>query len=113
MDDATVRRMLDQLQTLLGTMAAHPQRTLAELPLLSPSEHHHLLVEWNQTAANYPRNLCIHELFEAQVERTPVAVAVSFEERHLTYRELNNQSNQLAYHLLKLVVGPYLLVGLW
>jgi amino acid adenylation domain-containing protein len=71
-----------------------------------------LLVEWNRTRADYPRDSCVHELFEAQVERTPDAVAVVFEKEHLTYREFNNRANRVAHHLRKLGVGPGVLVGL-
>ena len=112
LDDATVNRMLGHLQTLLKAMAERPQQLLCDLPLLTPAERHQLLVEWNQTEADYPRDLCVHELFEAQVEQTPDAVAVEFEERHLTYQELNNRSNQLAHYLRKLGIGPEVLVGL-
>jgi non-ribosomal peptide synthetase component F len=71
-----------------------------------------LLVEWNQTETAPPSDLCVHELFEAQVKRTPDAVAVEFGHEHLTYRELNDRSNQLAYFLQKLGIGPEVLVGL-
>jgi amino acid adenylation domain-containing protein len=111
--DATVGRMLCHLRTLLKAMVTRPrQRQLRDLPLLTPAERHQLLVEWNQTEANYPRDLCVHELFEAQVEHTPDAIAVEIDERHLTYRELNSRSNQLANYLRKLGVGPEVLVGL-
>ena len=58
---------------------------------------HKLLVEWNNTVTDYPRDKCIHELFEEQVERTPDAIAVVFEDQQLTYRELNSKANQLAH----------------
>ena len=110
--DATVARMLGHLRTLLKAMVTKPQQQLHDLPLLTPAERHRLLVEWNQTEADYPRDLCVHELFERQVEQTPDAIAVVFDERHLTYRELNSRSNQLAHYLRKLGVGPEVLVGL-
>jgi len=69
-------------------------------------------VEWNATQALFPQNVCIHELFEAQVERTPDGIAVVFEDQHLTYRGLNTRANQLARHLQRLGVGPEVLVGL-
>jgi amino acid adenylation domain-containing protein len=68
---------------------------------------------WNATQATYPKNLCLHQLFEAQVAKTPDAVAVVFENKQLTYRQLNDQGNQLAHHLLRLGVGPEVLVGLY
>jgi aspartate racemase len=70
------------------------------------------LVERNQTAQDYPRDRCVHQLFEEQVERTPDAVAVVFEDRSLTYRELNARANKLGHHLRSLGVGPDVLVGL-
>jgi amino acid adenylation domain-containing protein len=112
LNDATAGRMLGHLQTLLEAIAKEPQQLLRDLPLLTPTEGHELLVECNRTEADYPRDWCIHELFEAQVEQTPNAVAVVFEDQHLTYRELNNRSNRVAHYLRKLGVGPGVLVGL-
>ena len=85
---------------------------LDELSRLTERERRQLLVEWNDTAADYPRDQCIHQLFEEQVERTPDAVAVVFEDRQLTYAQLNARANQLARHLRRLGVGPEVLVGL-
>ena len=73
---------------------------LADVPLLTGAERHQLLVAWNATHATYPKELSIPQLFEAQVERTPEAVALVFEGQELTYRELNERANQLAHHLL-------------
>src|SRR5919107_75970 len=111
-DDATIERMLGHLQTLLRGIVEDPDRQLSELPLLSGAERHQLLSEWNDTATEYPRNRCVHELFEEQVELTPDAVAVVFEDEQLTYRELNRRANQLAHHLRTLGVGPEVLVGI-
>lgn len=111
-DAATIDRMVGHWQTLLEGIAADPERRLSELPLLRETERHQLLVEWNATSAEYPRNMCIHQIFEAQVERTPDAVAVLCEGAQLTYRELNQRANQLAHHLQRLGVGPEVLVGL-
>ena len=71
-----------------------------------------LLVEWNDTAADYPRDKCLHELFAEQAAKTPDAVAVVYEDVELTYAELDRRSNQLAHHLRKLGVGPEVIVGL-
>ncbi len=76
------------------------------------AERHQLLVEWNDTATEYPRDRCVHELFEEQAAQTPDAVAVVFGDQQLTYRQLNERANQLAHHLRKLGVGPETLVGL-
>ena len=69
-------------------------------------------MEWNRTEVPYPKDHCLHELFEEQVERTPDAVAVAFQDRQLTYRQLNERANQLARHLQGLGVGPDTLVGI-
>lgn len=111
-DDVRIMRMAGHYQTLLEGIVTDPDRKLSELPILTNSERHQLLVEWNQTQRDYPRNKCVHELFEEQVERMPEAVAVVFENEQLTYRELNMRANQLAHHLRKLSVGPDTLVGI-
>src|SRR5215211_4589897 len=111
-DDETIERMLGHLHTLLRGIVEDPDQRLSELPLLSEAERHRLLLGWNDTATEYPRDRCVHELFEEQVERTPHAVAVVFEEQQLTYRELDRRANQLAHHLRTLGVGPEVLVGI-
>lgn len=111
-DRATITRMLGHFQTLLQGMVTNPKMFLKDLPLLTETEEHQLLVEWNDTWAEYPRNVCIHQLFEAQVERTPDAVAVVFDNEQLTYQQLNSRANQLARYLQKLGVGPEVLVGI-
>ncbi len=80
--------------------------------MFTKQENNRLLVSWNKTATEYPDSLCIHQLFESQVERTPEAVAVVFEDQQLTYRELNTKANQLAHYLQELGVGAEVLVGL-
>jgi amino acid adenylation domain-containing protein/non-ribosomal peptide synthase protein (TIGR01720 family) len=111
-DAATITRMLRHLQTLLEGIVANPGQRLKNLPLLTQQERHTLLVDWNDTEVDYPKHLCIHQLFEAQAERTPDAVAVVFEDEQLTYQELNRRANQLAHHLRSLDVGPDSLVGI-
>ena len=111
-DKSTIVRMVGHWQSLLESIAENPEQYLAELPLLIVSELQQLLVEWNTTQTVYPRDLCIHQLFEAQVERTPDDVAVIYEDTQLTYRELNSKANQLAHYLRQLGVGSEVLVGL-
>ena len=111
-DPATIRRAIGHFQLLLEGIVANPQTPVSELPLLTEAERHQLLVEWNDTASEYPRDKCVHQLFEEQVERSPDAVAVVFENERLTYRELNAKANQLARYLQSLGVGPEVLVGL-
>ncbi len=108
----TIERMAGHLQTLLEGIVSAPERRLSELPLLTGKERQQLLVEWNDTAADYPRDKCIHQLFEEQVRQTPDAVAVVFEDRELTYAQLNAQANQLAHYLRQLGVGPEILVAI-
>lgn len=111
-DNDTITRMLGHLQTLLESMSTNPQQRLGELSLLTEHERHQLLVEWNQTQVEYSQDQCIHELFEAQVERTPDAIAVVFEDQQLSYYELNARANQLAHYLQTLGVKPEVLVGI-
>jgi non-ribosomal peptide synthetase component F/SAM-dependent methyltransferase/acyl carrier protein len=111
-DKATINRMLGHFETLLEGIVANPEQRVANLPLLSQSELHQLLVEWNNTQVDYPKSLCIHQLFEAQVEQNKDAIALVFEDKLLTYQELNIRSNKLARYLQKLGVGAEILVGL-
>ena len=110
-DTATIERMQGHFQTLLEGIVANPEQHLSDLPILTATEQQQLLVDWNQTSADYP-SICIHQLFEAQVEQTPNAIAVVFEDQQLTYRELNARANQLAHYLRSLGVGPEVLVGI-
>ncbi len=86
-------------------MAGDPGRRLGELSLLSEAERQQILVHWNQTQRAFPSDLCVHQLIEEQAERTPEAVAAEFEDRKLTYRELNSQANQCARFLRSMGVG--------
>jgi amino acid adenylation domain-containing protein len=111
-DSSTIERMTDHFRRLLEGVVADPDHPIAMLPILSEVERHDLLVEWNDTEADYPRDKCIQKLFEEQVERTPNSIAVRFDGQQLTYRELNERSNQLAHHLQDLGVGLEKLVGI-
>ncbi|MBD2682798.1 MULTISPECIES: non-ribosomal peptide synthetase [Nostoc] len=110
-DLATITRMAQHFQNLLEGIVANPQEKIAQLPLLSASEQNQLLVEWNNTQVEYDYDKCIHQLFADQVELTPDAVAVVFQEQQLTYRQLNSRANQLAHHLQTRGVKPGVLVG--
>lgn len=111
-DSSTITRMSRHYQTLLESIVASPTQRISDLPLLPEPERHQLVVEWNDTQSEYSQNKCIHQLFEEQVERTPDATAVIFEDQQLTYRELNQRANQLAHYLQTLGVGPETLVGI-
>jgi amino acid adenylation domain-containing protein len=107
----TVERWSRCFQTLLAAAVEKPEMLVSRLPMLNEGERRRLLVEWNQTEVDYPQG-CLQELFEAQVERTPDQAAVRCEGQQLSYRELNEQANQLAHYLRRVGVGPDSLVGL-
>ena len=108
---ATVERYLGYLRRVLRAMMADERQAVDRLPLLSQAERRQVVEGWNATAAEYPADRCIHELFEAQAARTPGAVAVRFEEESLTYAELNARANRLADHLRDRGVVPEVRVG--
>ncbi|WP_427161994.1 non-ribosomal peptide synthetase [Aliinostoc sp. HNIBRCY26] len=110
-DAATIRRRLAEFATVLQGIVANPHQTIAQLPILSVEEQN-LLAAWNNTTSVYPQHLCIHQLFEAQVAKTPEAIAVIFEDQQLTYQQLNQRANNLAHHLQSLGVKPEVLVGI-
>lgn len=107
-----VGRIAAHLETLIKSVVEKPEALAGELEMLSRTERHQQLVEWNQTQTTYPSERCIHELFEAQVERTPGAPAVVFEGRQLSYGELNAKANQLAHYLRGRGVKPDVPIGL-
>jgi amino acid adenylation domain-containing protein len=111
-EPSTIARLVQQFQTLLESIVANPQQHLSDLSLLTTDHYHQLIVEWNQTTLEYDNNRCIHYLIEAQVEQTPDAIALTFENQQLTYRELNHRANQLAHYLQAQGVQPDTLVGL-
>jgi len=112
-DAATAERMLGHFVSLLGGVAGGAERPLSELPLLSAAERDHLLAELNQTAVPVPRDLCVHETFEAWAERAPDAPALVFEDHSLTYGELAGRAAQLAQWLVDAGVVPGEPVGLF
>lgn len=109
---STVDRMLGNLQTLLRSISEKPESRLSELPILTEEERNRILVEWNQTSCPYPKDKCLHQLIEAQVESLSGNPAVVHENRELTYREFNTRANQLAHYLRQSGVGPNVRVGL-
>ena len=110
-DQSRIERMARHFETLLRGICADPGRTLSELPVLGAEERNKVLVEWNATESAFPDNVCIHEAFEAQVARSPDSIAVRAEDRHLTYRQLNEEANCLSHYLQRLGVGPEDRVG--
>ena len=110
-DETTIRRMMGHFQTLLEGIVTDPQQPVSTLPLLTVAQRDQLVVQYNQTASEYPRHTTIHELFEQLSEKSPDAVAVSCGGSMLTYRQLNSRANQLAHYLVKMGVGPEVKVG--
>ncbi len=111
-EDATAERMLRQLSTLLRGIAAYPLGKIQSLPLLAEQELQELR-EWNGTQRSYPREKLIHELFEAQVRRSPAAIAIEDAHRAFSYAELDARANQLARYLQKLGIGPESVVAVY
>jgi amino acid adenylation domain-containing protein/non-ribosomal peptide synthase protein (TIGR01720 family) len=111
-DVSTIKRMLGHMQVLLKAIATNPKQRLGELSLLSEPEREQLLVQFNDTHTEFPREACVQQLFETQVERTPDAIAIVCDDERLTYAELNRRANQLAHHLQTLGVGPEIVVGI-
>jgi len=111
-DAPTIARLARHFQALLATSVADPSQPIAELSFLTRPERQQLVIEWNDTATDYPRDSGIHDLFAAQALRTPHAVAVVYDDAHMTYAELQRRADQLAQHLRTLGVGPEVRVGI-
>jgi len=111
-ESPTVARVAGYFVTLLERIIGDADRRLSELSLLNAAERHRLAVECNESAVEYPNEQCLHDLFAAQAARSADAVAVTHEERCLSYGELNVRANQLAHYLRSLGVGPEVVVGL-
>ncbi len=110
-DADTIHRWLGHYHTLIGGIINDPQRPVRELELLNDEERQQLLVEWNRTEMDYPRQAGLHQLFEAQAKRVPDARAVADEQGAIGYRDLDRRANQLAHHLRQLGVGRETFVG--
>jgi amino acid adenylation domain-containing protein len=110
-DEDRITRLLGHFENLLKGIVANPEQKLSDLPLMDQKEINQILIDWNCTATNYPREKCVNELFAAQVARTPEATAVEYGNDQLTFHELNRLANQLAHYLRKLGVGPDVPVG--
>ncbi|WP_069470362.1 condensation domain-containing protein [Candidatus Marithrix sp. Canyon 246] len=93
LDYPNAETIFGHLQTILISIIANPTQNLSKISLLTKAEKDQLLIEWNNTAADYPLDKCVHQLFEEQVEKTPDAIAVKFEDQQLTYRKLNERGN--------------------
>jgi amino acid adenylation domain-containing protein/FkbM family methyltransferase len=98
--------MQTTMESLVTALEQSPEMPLGHVEILPANERQQLLHGWNNTASAYPSDKCVHELFEAQVERTPDARALVFEDRKLSYAELNRQANRLAHYLRQIGVRP-------
>ena len=109
----TAERIIGHFQTILGNIPGNLDKCVVEIPILIETERNQLLLEWNDTTTEYPRERCVHGLFEEQVQKAPDAVAVDFDGKQLTYEQLNERANQVAHHLQQMGVGPEVLVGVY
>jgi amino acid adenylation domain-containing protein len=112
-DDNRIVRLVSHYQTLLEAVAGDADRPLARLPLLTDLERQQILIDWNRMREELSADSCIQDLVAEQSKHNPEATAVVFEDRRLTYRQLNERANQLARHLQKLGVGPDIPVGIF
>ncbi|MCC5669418.1 amino acid adenylation domain-containing protein [Nostoc sp. CHAB 5784] len=111
-EQSTITRMLGHFQILLESIVVNPKQRISDLPLLTEGERQQLLIDWNDTKKTYPNTKCFHQLFEAQVQKSPDAIALVFGNQKLSYKELNIRSNQLAHYLKKRGVETETLVGI-
>ncbi|HEY0735279.1 MAG TPA: amino acid adenylation domain-containing protein, partial [Herpetosiphonaceae bacterium] len=111
-DRDTIERMMTHYRTLLESIVASPELPINRVPLLTEPERRQMLIDWNQSAAGYPRDAAVHQLIEAQAARTPDRAAIVYEGASLSYAELNARANQLAHYLRAQGVGPDVLVAL-
>lgn len=111
-EHATMTRLLEHFENLLGGIAANPDRPLSALPLIDAAERRRVVNEWNDTAVDYPREQCLHRLFEEQAARTPDAVALIYRSQRVTYADLDRRASRLAGHLRARGVGRGVPVGI-
>ncbi|MBJ2179845.1 non-ribosomal peptide synthase/polyketide synthase [Pseudomonas veronii] len=110
-EPATIERLAEHWQNLLRAVVRDASQPLDELALLSAAQWRQMLEAWNHTAFDYPRERCVHQLFEAQALAQPDAIAVQFNDDALSYAELNRRANRLAHRLIAAGVGPDVLVA--
>jgi amino acid adenylation domain-containing protein len=110
-DRQTIERMATNFQALLAGIVTNPRQQVAQLPILNQIDWRQIVTDWNQNPADYPLDRCFPQLFEAQVARTPQAVAVNYRDRRVTYQELNERANQWARQLVDLGVGAETIVA--
>ena len=111
-DESTIAGMIEHFTILLQGIVEHPEQRLTEIAILSEIEHRKILVEWNQTQGDYPKDARLHELFEACAAQQADAPAVKFAEQSMSYSELDRKANQLAAYLQTCGVGPDTIVAI-
>src|SRR5580700_7170399 len=109
----TIRRMLGHFENLLRAVVENPDLSLAKIPIMSVQERQQVLMDWNQTATDYSRDMPLHRAFEIQVNRSPDATAFLWAGRKWSYRQLNDEANRLADLLVEKGVTPGSLVGVF
>ncbi len=105
-DVATIRRMNRAFEQLLASVVDHPESKISDLEVIPPAERQLLLADWNHTSENHMQQMCLHQLFEEQVQRTPQGIAIAFGDQELTYQQLNERANQFARYLQERGGGP-------
>ena len=112
-DATTIERLSRHFEVLLEGIVANPDQRIGELPLLTEQEQHQILVAWNSTTTALPNGKCVHKLFEDQVERTPDAIALVYEDQQVSYRELEKKSNELSHRLSTVGIRRGAVVGIY
>ncbi|MBP6952743.1 MAG: AMP-binding protein, partial [Alphaproteobacteria bacterium] len=110
--ETLLKNFLEHMRIIIAHITQYPEAILEELLLLTSAEKNQLLIEWNDTKSNYPKDKTVHQLFEEQVIKAPNNIAVVYEDHELTYQQLNEKANQLAHYLRSLGVGPDTLVAI-
>ena len=111
-DETTIARLAQSFEATLTAIISDAEQPLRNVSLLSTEQRRQLLTEWNDTQVDFGVAQCLDELLEMQVERTPEAIALVYDEQQLTFAELNRRANQVAHHLRGLGVGPEVVVAL-
>ncbi len=107
-----IEQVVSHFEMIINDTLKSTEKKIKDIDILTSEEKQKFIVEWNDTKADYPKDKCIHQLFEEQVERTPNNIAVVFEGSELTYRELNENANRMAHYLQSKGVKPEILVGI-
>ena len=111
-EDEMIKRLADHYQILIKRLTENYELPIKALPVLTSAEYQEMIFDWNQTFAPYPKDKCLHQLFEEQVSKTPQAIALSFGKASMTYDELNRKANQLANLLISAGIQPEDFVGI-